>query len=422
MRFFFRRFVSGLFVSGLSFSCLALIAAPALAAASCDGVHGYAAEGQRTFLWRPDAMAAASANLKTDPAYAALLKAADADLTRGPWSVTDKTHKTPSSDPHDYMSIAPYWWPDPAQPNGEPYVNRDGRVNPERATEAFDRTRLGAMSEAVRTLALAYHYSGRQTYATRAALILRVWFLDPKTRMNPNMNFAQGVPGRTPGRSYGIIDAANFLDVTEAIGLLQPSGALSAQDQAGLKQWFGDFADWMVTSDNGRTERDAKNNHGIWYDLQLTDYALFSGRAELAREVASAFAQRRLEPEMAMDGSLPQELARTRSFHYSTWTLQAIYDEAALASCVGVDLWDWKAADGRSLRRATDFVARYAGHEGDWHWQEISMNTDDLYEALVRAAWGFNDPSLDARASIYRQTYAAASINLIYPPLPVKGR
>ncbi|MGN6423710.1 MAG: alginate lyase family protein [Asticcacaulis sp.] len=409
-------------LSGLTVSCLVLAGAPAFAAPSCDGVNGYAAEGQRTFLWRPDAMASVAVDLKTDPAYAALLKEADADLHKGPWSVTDKTHATPSHDPHDYMSIAPYWWPDPAQPNGEPYINRDGRVNPERATEAFDRTRLGEMSEAVKTLALAYHYSHDAKYAARAAEILRVWFLDAKTRMNPNMNFAQGVPGRTPGRSYGIIDAANFLDVTEAIGLLQPSGALSPEETTGLKQWFGDFADWMVTSDNGRTERDAKNNHGIWYDLQLTDYALFSGRADLAKEVASAFAQRRLEPEMAMDGSLPQELARTRSFHYSTWTMQAVYDEAALASCVGVDLWNWKAADGRSLWLATDFLARYAGHEGDWHWQEIAMNTDDLYEALLRAAWGYKDRSLDAKADIYRKTYATAPINLIYPPLPAKGQ
>ena len=396
-------------------------AAPALSAPVCDGAHGYAAAGQATFLWRPDAMSAVRAGLAGDPAYADLLRDADAALRKGPWSVTDKTHATPGGDRHDYMSIAPYWWPDPAQPNGEPYVNHDGRVNPERATNAFDRTRLGDMSEAVATLALAYHYSGRRDYADRAAQILRVWFLDAKTRMNPNMNYAQGVPGRAPGRSYGIIDAASFLPVTEAIGLLQPSGALSAEDEAGLRTWFGDFADWMLTSDNGKTERNARNNHGIWYDLQLTDYALFAGRVDLAREVASAFARRRLEPEMAADGSLPQELARTRSFHYSTWTMQAVYDEAALARCVGVDLWSWKAADGRSLRLATDFIARYAGHEGDWRWPEIAMNKDDLYEALLRAAWGFDDPALDAKADIYRKTYASARINLIYPPLPAKG-
>ncbi|MDI7773919.1 alginate lyase family protein [Asticcacaulis sp. EMRT-3] len=415
-------------LSAFGFLAASVFAAslPAVSAPVCDGSHGYAAafDGRTTFLWRSDALMSEKAAIAADPgaspAYKALIRQANADLSKGPWSVTDKTHQTPSGDPHDYMSIAPYWWPDPAKPDGLPYINRDGRINPERATAAFDRTRMGEMSDAVETLALAYFYSGEQKYAERAALILRTWFLDPKTRMNPNFNFAQGVPGRVAGRSYGIIDGAGFMSVTEAVGLLQPSGALSQADMDGLHDWFGQFTDWMTTSDNGVTERKAANNHGIWYDLQLTDYALFAGKTDLAHQVAADFTKRRLEPQMATDGSLPRELARTRSFHYSTWTMQAVYDMAALGRCTGVDIWDFDDGQGRSLRHATDFIAGYAGHESDWHWQEIAMNTGDLYEALLRAAWGYDDPALDAKADIYRKTYAASRINLIYPPLPRK--
>ena len=391
---------------------IALLAlAPAARAGDCSG--------RATLLWRPEALAAEKARIEKDPgsvpAYAALIKEADKAMIQGPWSVTDKTRTPPSGDKHDYMSIAPYFWPDPAKPDGLPYINRDGDINPERATNAYDRVRLGDMASAIQALGLAYYFTGKQAYADRAALILRTWFLDPATRMNPNLTFAQGVPGKTPGRSFGIIDTAELLPVVDTIGLLQPSGALSAADVAGLRQWFGDFTGWLQTSDAGHTEHDAKNNHAIWFDLQFSDYALFSGKTDLARADISAFAEKRMAPQFTADGSLPQELARTRSFHYSTWTMQAVYDIATLGECVGVDLWSYQSAYGKSLRKNTDFIAQYAGHEDQWKWKEIDMNRQDLYDALVRASWGYRDPVLGAKARAVGD-YGAARITLTTPP------
>ncbi|WP_443751002.1 alginate lyase family protein [Asticcacaulis solisilvae] len=396
-----------------------VLASPAIAAPVCDGANGYAAsfDGRQTFLWRPEALALSKARIAKDPtlpAYVKLMKAADAAMTEGPWSVTDKTRMPPSGDRHDYMSIAPYFWPDPAKPDGLPYINRDGEINPERATEAFDRTRLGEMADAVQALALAYYFTGQQKYADRAALVLKTWFVDPKTRMKPNLDFAQGVPGKVSGRSYGIIDSAELLPVVESVGLLQPSRALSAGDVEALRNWFGDLTTWMTDSENGRTERAAANNHAIWYDLELSEFALFAGKTELARSVIAAFADRRIKPQFTAGGSLPQELKRTRSFHYSTWTLQATYDVAGLGECVGVDLWSWQDADGKGLKASTRFIATYAGHEKDWTWQEISMNTQDLYDALLRAAWGYRDPTVTSHVI----AKSDARTTLVYPLLP----
>ncbi len=378
-----------------------------------------------TLLWRADAMAAQKARIDqapaSVPAYAALIKDADKAMTAGPWSVVDKTKTPPSGDPHDYMSIAPYFWPDPAKADGLPYINRDGEVNPERATPAYDRVRLGDMASAVQTLSLAYYFSGDRKYADRAAVILRAWFLDPATRMNPNLNFAQGIPGKTPGRSFGIIDTAELLPVVDSIILLQPSGALSAAQTAGLRKWFGDLSDWFETSDAGRAEYAAKNNHAIWFDLQYSDYALFSGKTNQAFGMIVPFAQARMATQFAADGSLPQELARTRSFHYSTWTMQAVYDMARLGECVGIDLWSYQSADGKSLRKNTDFLARYAGHEDQWTWKEIDMNKQDLYDALVRASWGYHDARLGAAAKAVGD-YGAAHITLTTPPYQPSGR
>lgn len=74
------------------------------------------------------------------------------------YSVMNKARVPPSGDKHDYMSQAPYWWPDPAKPNGLPYVRRDGERNPE-----LDKiSDTGEMDEVIgdsETLALAYYFT-----------------------------------------------------------------------------------------------------------------------------------------------------------------------------------------------------------------------------------------------------------------------
>ncbi|UYY60058.1 alginate lyase family protein [Sphingomonas sp. S2-65] len=340
----------------------------------------------------PEVLARLKAATASDPAaksaYAALLRAADA-AARGPlYTVTDKTAVPPSGDRHDYLSLAPYWWPNPSKPDGKPYLRRDGEINPERSTDRYDVTDLDRMSRDVEVLSLAYYFSGEARYADRAAKLMRTWFIDPRTRMNPNMNFAQAVPGREDGRKEGVIDTTRLQRVVEGIGLIAPSGMLTKAEQAGLEKWFGDYVDWMMTSKNGKAEDAARNNHALWYDAQLVHFSLFARRPDIARKVIHAFPERRIAPQLTPEGALPEELARTRSLHYSIYALLAAYDVAELGRCVGSDLWNYEAG-GKSLKRATDFVAAYRGRIGDWPYREIRPEEEELDELLRRAsaAW-----------------------------------
>lgn len=369
---------------------------PALAAPStCRGADGHAAafEGRRTFLLDPADLAAIRRVRDTDPAvtaaYAALIARADAALARSPGSVMDKTTIPLSGDRHDYLSLAPYWWPDPANPSG-PYVRRDGETNPRRATKAFDRTAIGRMSDDAATLGLAYYYSDDARYAAKAAAVVRTWFLDPATRMNPNMTYAQAVPGRENGRAEGVLDTSGFMGVIDAVGLIAPSGALSPAETRALEDWFARYVAWLRTSPNGKGERAAKNNHGIWYDAQLAHFALFARKPELAREVVADFPRVRIAPQMDPGGALPAELARTRSFHYSVFALIPAYDVATLGRCVGLDLFGYVDAKGRGLRKATDYLAPYRGRAEAWPLKELAWPADELDVLLTRAdtVWG----------------------------------
>ncbi|MGQ2991434.1 MAG: alginate lyase family protein [Brevundimonas sp.] len=390
----------------------------------CDGALGYAEAfgGRRTFLLRPDHMTAIKARSATDealkPARAAVLRRADAALARpAPYTVVDKTRLPASGDPHDYMSIGPYWWPDPDRPDGLPYVRRDGQVNPERATNAFDATDMEAMSRDVQALSLAYYLTDDERYAAKAAELVRAWFLAPETRMNPNLDYAQAVPGREAGRAEGVIDAHRLVRVVEGLGLLDPSPALTELDKKALRDWFAALVEWMATSPNGRAERAARNNHGVYYDMLLSHFALYAGMDDAARAVVGSFGQRRLAPQIDPDGRMPQELARTRSLHYSTWTLIAAMDVAQLGQCVGVDVWGYRTPDGRSLAKAVDFLDDWAGREREWPFPELNPDeTGGLYEVLLRGAWAWSDPELARKAELYRARNRTADINLRLPP------
>src|SRR5262245_13917121 len=214
------------------------------------------------------------------PAMEALSREADKALNAGPFSVTRKERVAPGGDKHDYLSLAPYWWPDPKSKDGLPYIRRDGETNPD-SKRGTDAPVIVEMATAVETLAIAYYFTGEERYAERAALLIRAWFLDPATKMNPNFRYAQAVPGQNDGRGAGLIESRHFIKVVDAAGLLGGSRAWTDKDGQGLAAWFREFVDWMRRSPNGKDEAQARNNHGSWYDAQLASFALFIGDREL---------------------------------------------------------------------------------------------------------------------------------------------
>ena len=214
-------------------------------------------------------------------------------------SVMDKQKLPPSGDKHDFVSYGPYWWPDPKKPDGLPYIRRDGEVNPESRGPATDYHAMGRMADAVKTLALAYFLSHDEAYAAHAARLLRAWFLDPATRMNPNLNFGQAIPGVCEGRGVGIIDTVSLLPIPDATLVLLPSAAWTDADQQGLRDWFAAYLQWLLTSKNGKDEAAAENNHGTWYDAQVAALAIYVGRPEIARQTLQTAQTTRIAPDRA---------------------------------------------------------------------------------------------------------------------------
>jgi Alginate lyase len=307
-----------------------------------------------------------------------LVVRADGWLGQGPWTVVDKPKPAPSGDPHDYLSQAPYWWPSqpktPENPWGCPYVQRDGERNPEVDT-GTDRPDIGKVVGSVTTLSLAWYYTGKKQYAEHASKVLRTWFVDPATRMNPHLNHGQFIPCKYDGRAIGIIDfSQQYTSILDAIAILDTGASgWSRSDRAGMRAWNVSFLDWLVNSPFGKQEAAAKNNHGTFHDMQVAALALATGEKELARKIVRDARRLRIDPQIAADGSQPQELARTRSWHYSTFDLVAYTRLADIGRHVGVNLWTYEGPDGQSLFKAVDYLLPAATGAARWPHPELEF-------------------------------------------------
>ncbi len=313
-------------------------------------------------------------------------------------SALDKQPTPPSGDKHDYMSFAPYFWPNPSPANHLPYVRRDGQHNPE-ASAVEDHANLFRMENQVHALALGYFMSGDERYAKRAAEQLQVWFLNPATHMNPNLKYAQAVRGVNEARGIGILDARGFADVVDALALLSGSSHWDASENAAMHSWFSAYFTWLTTSANGNAEAAAKNNHGSWYDLQAEAIALYLGKTEFARNVAEEAKTRRIAAQIQGDGSQPLEEARTKSFGYCVLNLKALMTLATEAQTVGVDIWTYKAPNGGSIRTALDYLLPFATKQKAWEHANINgISPNSLSNPLLIAAVHYDDASYEAVA------------------------
>jgi hypothetical protein len=333
----------------------------------------------------------AAADAATIAALEKLLRRADRELTAGPYSVTSSGPVPPNGDPRDYMSQAPYWWPNPKRRDGLPFVRRDGEVNP--ASHGGDDDELTRLRNGVFDLSLAWQLTGDARYARRAAEFLRVWFIAPETRMKPRLKYAQYVPGLSDGRAAGIVESRKFLRVLDSVGMLAGSETWTAGDQREIERWFRDYLNWLRESERGDTERAEDNNHGTWYDAQATAFALFVGDKKRAREILDRASRKRFRQAIDDRGRPVHELERTRSLDYSLFNLDALMHLATLDEHLDRKLWKTNNNAGQGLAENVAWIAPYAAGQKRWPYEQIApLKSERIAINFRRAAVAYQSP------------------------------
>ena len=313
-----------------------------------------------------------------------IIKKADKMLTERDVAVTDKSAealKYSGGDLHNYVSSSIYFWPDTTDAN-KPWIRVDGKFNIDFQNK-FDYITCSKMTERVKNMTLTWWLTNDLKYARKAAEQLRVWFLNKETCMNPHMERAQFVPNdpssRGVGSCYGILDAERFTTVLNCVGILRQSGAWTEKDNSALQAWFRDFTKWLMESKNGKQEGSQLNNHGVFYDVTLCTGLLFANDTTTARKVLREVPSKRIQVQIEPDGSMPRELARAGSFHYLVVNLEAFTKLATVAENAGIDLWNYKTADNRSIRGAVNYAVPYLNETKTWEWREKFV-PKELYE------------------------------------------
>jgi hypothetical protein len=304
-----------------------------------------------------------------------VLRAADKYLAKKPITLTAYQSTRSAGGLHDYFSEADYFWPDPASPGG-PYINRDGQSNPDNFND--HRLALIRLSLHVPALVAAWKITGQKKYAAHAADHLRAWFVTPATRMNPNLEFAQAVHGRSTGRNYGIIDTLHLVEVARAITVMQPLGALSSSDRSAVLEWFHDYLNWLTTSERGQQERDTKNNHSTTWLMQAAEFARLTSNPGVTADCANRLRTVIIANQIAPDGSFPLELARTKPYSYSLFNLDAVATCCQILSTPSEDLWSFETPDHRGIRRAIAFMVPFIRNKASWPYKHDVEHFDEL--------------------------------------------
>ncbi|MCL2412513.1 MAG: alginate lyase family protein [Bacteroidales bacterium] len=321
-----------------------------------------------------------------------LLRSAERAMTLGPWTVTEKTFIPPSGDRRDYMTLAPFWWPNPETPDGLPYIRRDGERNPS-VYEFPERENLRDMSQTVLHLGLAYFFTGEQRFAERASEIVYVWFLDQELGMNPNLNFGQAIRGRNTGRGAGLIDTRFLLKVVNGMMLIRENSAWSDENEENLQAWFSEFLNWMDNSEIGRQENRALNNHGTYFEAQRVSFSIYTGQYNRARDIIQNSAKARIFYQQTEDGQQPLEQRRTLSMHYVTFNLAAMFQLAIMSDKLGIELFNYVDEQGRSISRYMDFITPFYTQEKEWTWKQIRpFNFIRAKALLLTAGERLNNP------------------------------
>jgi hypothetical protein len=344
-----------------------------------------------------------------------LLGQAESYLTKEAKSVVEKKQIPPSGDKHDFLSLAPYRWPDPTKPNHIPYVYRDGEINPE-VFAIPDGANMDEMIQRVKTLSIAYYLTDNISYASKASELLRVWFLNNNTRMNPNLQYTEVIPGRNNGSHSGIIAGINFPDIIDSITLIRESTSWTEQDQKGIESWFDRYLQWLLNSDAGKKESKRLNNHGTWYSVQASSIAIFLNKTGFTRDIVNNNIDK-LAAKIRPDGSQPFELQRSTSLNYHIINLLGLFNLAKIADRVGIDLWNYKTPEGSGLQDALDYLLPYALKKETWPYKQIKpIDTSRLVDLLCQAIIHYDgiESYKEAYRSIISPNVVKGTNNLMY--------
>jgi hypothetical protein len=226
--------------------------------------------------------------------------------------------------------------------------------------------------------------------------------------MNPNLQHAGIIKGVNTGHFTGIIEGCYLYKIVDAVKILQLSPSWTASDQAGFLDWSRKYYTWLTTSANGKKEATNMQNHGTLYHGQVAVFAAFIGNHRAAKWAVIKGAMY-VNSQIRSDGYQPLEMVRTRPWNYATVNVTGLIVLARVGEQENLDLWNYVAPNGGSIRKAINFLRPYANGAKAWAYPDMDSLKQWLMTVPLRqAATAYGDPTYttDAIKSLQPDTWA----------------
>lgn len=319
-------------------------------------------------------------------------------LEEEPVTVTSFVAERSAGGIHDFYSEGDYWWPNPASPDSA-YIRRDGETNPDNFVA--HRHAMIRFSTIVGDLTSAWIITQDKKYIEQALKHIHAWFINPETRMNPDLQYAQAIKGIATGRGIGIIDTIHLLEVVQSLIVMEQNNLLPEEEMVALKGWFSEYLCWLTNYPYGKDEMNAKNNHGTCWVMQAALFAKYTGNTEVLNFCRDRFQTVLLSDQMDANGSFPLELERTKPYGYSLFNLDAMATLCHILSDENHNLWQYTTEDGRNMQKGVAWMFPYIKDKSAWPFDKDVMYWDEWPVAHPALLFSVYDTPDDAYVSLW---------------------
>ncbi len=352
---------------------------------------------KRFTFWDFDHMHEASKSLKRslylfNSSYNALIDSADLALKEEPFSVTKRLNLPNGADPNDYLSFGSHWWPDPSVTTGLPYVRIEPGVNPD---ATINSTNLSQMGKRIKELSLAWFFSREKQYADKAGELLRSWFLDSLTRMNPNLDHAGAVPGRIQGRGSAVSEGLPLVTMLDGLVIAETSGGLRGSEEKQIREWYQSYFQWLLESPLAIEAGTLTGRHALGRELQLLGIAHFLKNDEFVQIRISTVTLPLIRKMVGEDGRISADLRGNGSFAERVECLEYLFRIWEIGRRTEYDIEGFSQFYGELLRKVLDqMIAEFQQSRSAEFVSPENDPAEEKLGSLIRfAAWQFKEPS-----------------------------
>ena len=270
-------------------------------------------------------------------AYDKMMSQANGSLRTPIQSVTFGGKIPSSGDMHDYFTEGPYL--------------SDGVYNPK--ADRTDYTSAIKMRDSVRSLGMAYAFTGDSKYADKAVQLIRAWAIDPDTKLNPkftNMQSHIEIAITMSGMFYGIDLIWNY-------------PGFGSGDKEAIKSWAKNF------SNSGKTFS-SNENFDLWRLVFISSASVIAEDTDSLNYVFDRW-KYDINDQMDTEGKIIREINRPTGLGYSISGVNGFIITAELARHYGVDLYNYKTSDDKGLELTLNFHAPYVINPSTWPRKQI---------------------------------------------------